>query len=498
MWGDISVASRKNCVKKLIAIGLCVFLSPCYAQSFLDNALDVIADFANREKHVESKSGFMVSLPKDLPQHWKLRAFKEHVFGGEILVAEVGSSDKPTVFLVHGLGVAGMRDWLTVVPALEKDYHLILLDLPGFGASATPAGKYSPRNYARVIEEVKASLVPDKKVKVVGHSMGGAVTLRFAEKYPQLVSGIVLVDAAGMLERTAFLKHNAAISDDVDFSLWKFRQVLDGIDNLSSNIIEIVSGYPDVSRFLVTESSWAAVFGRRTNINAAFALMQENFGRAIEVVDVPVGIIWGEDDGIAPLRTGKLLDHHLANSSLVLIPGAEHMPMKSHRQTFNESLKVLLRARNFDNKDDADLTMGSSVLRCKDRDGGSYSGAYQRIEIDNCNNLLLQNIKTRELSIKNAKVNIENIAIASEGVALVVDRSTVVITNVNINADVGILANDSRLDIAGATIFAKNTAASATKKSRFIFSLSRIRSAYFSGRVHKLYQLENTSLDRVL
>ncbi len=488
----------KHSLSKWLAVCMCLSMSPSYAGSFLDGVLDVIADFSNREKHVESDPNFTVDIPTDLPKHWRLQAFKENVFGGEILVAEVGSSDKPTVFLVHGLGVVGMRDWLTVVPQLESDYHVVLLDLPGFGASVTPAGKYSPQNYARVIAEVKEALVPDRKIKIVGHSMGGAVTLRFAEKYPERVSSIVLVDAAGILERTAFLKHNASIADYADFTPGKLREILKGVDNFSQNIIEIVSGFPDVSRLLVTESAWAAVFGRRANINAAFALIQENFGSAIEEVKMPVGIIWGEEDGIAPLRTGKLLNHHLASSSLLVISQAEHMPMKSHKEAFNNGLKVLLKSEPPEKEETPSATTSPEDLICKNKSGGQYSGVYKRISIESCSNIKLVDVVASELSIKSSTVQIENISIDTDSVALTVVDSTVLITNMSISADVGIVADHSRLDIAGARIIAKDVAVKTATKSRFIFSVSHIKSAYFSGRVHNLYQLENSLLDSVL
>ena len=71
--------------------------------------------------------------PVVFPPHWQISMLHESVFNSRVFVVEAGQRSRPTVMLVHGLGQAGLTDWLAVIPALEQQFHVIALDLPGFG-----------------------------------------------------------------------------------------------------------------------------------------------------------------------------------------------------------------------------------------------------------------------------------------------------------------------------------------------------------------------------
>ena len=139
----------------------------------------------------------------------------EPIFQSEIFVLQTGQENTATILLIHGLGQVGSKDWLNVIPALEKNHHVLALDLPGFGHSATPPGRYSPTNYAKLIHWLTSNYAKGKVI-VVGHSMGGAIALRYASNFPDDINRVVLVDAAGILQRTAFIKHTAKIPLPLD------------------------------------------------------------------------------------------------------------------------------------------------------------------------------------------------------------------------------------------------------------------------------------------
>ena len=97
---------------------------------------------------------------------------------GKIYVAMAGperASERPLV-LVHGLGTNGVRDWYPVLTQLSTVRRVVLFDLPGFGRSGQANLKYSPSNYAAVLSRVIAAYGPGP-VDVIGHSMGGAITM---------------------------------------------------------------------------------------------------------------------------------------------------------------------------------------------------------------------------------------------------------------------------------------------------------------------------------
>jgi pimeloyl-ACP methyl ester carboxylesterase len=101
----------------------------------------------------------------------------------------------PAVMLVHGFPADGTL-WDHQVPRLEKDFRLLIPDLPGSGSSPL-AGPLSIEDMAEVIREVLDAAGVARPV-VIGHSMGGYAALAFAERYPERLAGL------GLYHSTAF------------------------------------------------------------------------------------------------------------------------------------------------------------------------------------------------------------------------------------------------------------------------------------------------------
>ncbi len=97
------------------------------------------------------------------------------------------------IMLVHGFIEEGIM-WDGLVRKLSKSYKVIVPDLPGFGKSPLPVAELSMEWYAAYLHEIlKAEKI--SKLILLGHSMGGYVTLSFAEKYGSMLSGLGLLNA---------------------------------------------------------------------------------------------------------------------------------------------------------------------------------------------------------------------------------------------------------------------------------------------------------------
>jgi pimeloyl-ACP methyl ester carboxylesterase len=108
-----------------------------------------------------------------------------------------GNSSAPTLILVHG-GFDHARSWDWTARALARDYHVIAPDLRGHGDSAWSAeGSYMIANHvydlAQLVEQVGRG-----PVILVGHSLGGAVALRYAGLFPDRVAKICAIEGLGM------------------------------------------------------------------------------------------------------------------------------------------------------------------------------------------------------------------------------------------------------------------------------------------------------------
>jgi pimeloyl-ACP methyl ester carboxylesterase len=418
----------------------------------------------------------------------------ETVFNSKVFVVEAGDRSKQTVLLIHGMGQIGFKDWMKVIPALEENYHIVALDLPGYGRSDKPNGKYSPTNYARVVHQLKEKYSSDP-VLVVGHSMGGAVSLRYVAMYPSDVKSAVLVSAAGILERSAFVKHSLTALIDGK----QMPSLLDGakslVDEYGGSVVEWINQLPDPTRVLGNyELLWGRLLVNRSNANAGLALVEENFSSAIFNNSKRITIIWGRNDNVAPLRIGKLLQGQLQNSSLTIIENADHVPMNSQSIIFNDLLLRALRGDIIDSDVELKNSTPSQSLHCKDKRGEIFSGDFTDIIIENCQGIVLQNVSAESLVIKNSRINIENTVIKSTAMAVSVEHSLVVATNLKLYGETGIRVANSRLDLAGASIKADGSGIVVDEPSTLVFSISQLDSKDFTGQLHGQYSLKKGQL----
>jgi pimeloyl-ACP methyl ester carboxylesterase len=117
---------------------------------------------------------------------------KEVQTNGVRLSTAMGGSG-PTMVLLHGWPETG-RAWRAVMPALAQKYTVVVPDLRGAGMSERPEDGYSKINQADDIRGLLAGLgIPGPSI-VVGHDIGAMVALAWAEKYPDEVASLVVLD----------------------------------------------------------------------------------------------------------------------------------------------------------------------------------------------------------------------------------------------------------------------------------------------------------------
>jgi len=111
---------------------------------------------------------------------------------------EADRADAPTIVMVHGF--TGMKEnFYPVARALGGRYRLVIPDLPGWGESERlPRENYGFLAQSERLAAFIRHVSPNKPIVLVGHSMGGGVAALTAAGYPQLVSHVALLDAAGV------------------------------------------------------------------------------------------------------------------------------------------------------------------------------------------------------------------------------------------------------------------------------------------------------------
>jgi pimeloyl-ACP methyl ester carboxylesterase len=413
-------------------------------------------------------------------------------FTGQVYVMEAGPADAEAVVLVHGLGESGSRDWQPILPALAARYHVITFDLPGFGRSTHAHDLYSPEAYVEFIHALVGPRLHGA-FNLVGHSMGGAIALRYAGTFPGDVKRLVLIDAAGILHRKAYV--NFAVAAGLD----NFLGILSGAGKDLANLAmdataqatsPLLPVSPDPSFVLQNSLLRATLLDTPLRI-AALATILENFEPAIAKVEAPTWILWGRHDAVASLRSGLLLKARLPYAQLKVLEESGHDPMSSQPSAVADFLLQALATADrprFVRAPLLPLMLPERTGRCEGQSGVTFAGDYSEININGCWDVTLTDVRARALRIHDSQVTVENTRIVSEAVALEVKGSRVAITASEFAGDVALTVDNSDIDLAGVNLQGQSASVHVVGTSRMTFSVSHVESPIQRRTMHELLE----------
>lgn len=281
--------------------------------------------------------------PSPIP-HWSEVDWSEHtrdevVFGRRMRFLDAGSG--PAVLLIHGLGGC-WQTWLENIPTLREQHRVIALDLPGFGLSEEIPPPAEMTEHVRMIFALLERLELDA-VSVVGHSMGGLISMMLATSDPSRVNSLVLVSAGAAPIPPSRLKVIVRAFEG-------FRKVfaLPGVSTVMTTNARV--RHAMLRGFLVDPTSLSPELA----LHVIPAMNAPGFGSAVlaaarAVSDVraaevqcPTLAIWGDQDRILPLRTAEELVKLLPHATLAVLPSVGHCPMFEAVEDFNDLLLSFL------------------------------------------------------------------------------------------------------------------------------------------------------------
>jgi pimeloyl-ACP methyl ester carboxylesterase len=414
----------------------------------------------------------------------------EPVFQSKVHVFTAGQEGAPMVVLVHGLGNKGARDWDGLITVLARDYRVVAFDLPGFGHSSKGNELYSPENYAACLRYLMVEHVHARTFSLVGHSMGGAIALRYAARYPLDVTALVLVDVPGILHPMAYSKYLSHIGIDFLPSLYPAQN--DHLRNLVSSVLSFTQRVQPVPEAIIASPKLRQSFLNAEPAKiAGLALALEDFSADMPRVQAPVLVLWGGRDSVAPLRNGRVLSANLPHAQLEVFETSGHTPMEDVPERFNKRVAAFLHFPVLGHRNgilQSELLQPVSVRTgsCNGRRGTVFEGEYDRITIHRCRDIVVRNARVRELRISNAVVAIDDSVVGGPDGGLRIDDARVTITSSLIEGKIAITALGAHLDIAGSRIIGTEAALQAPLKSEVLFSMSRAQSPHFNGSLHGL------------
>ncbi len=423
----------------------------------------------------------------------------EPVFGGLAYVEQWGDPADPPVILVHGLGQNGARDWQQLAPRLAVDHFVVTFDLPGFGRSDADNQRYSPQSYTQFVRWIADTYI-GRPFVLIGHSMGGAIALNYAATHRRHVSRLILIDTAGVLHRVAFSSY---LFDELRPTWWwdvlpktnsgKLRALL-GVD-----LADLETWPVPIDALLNTSIARRIFLGGNSAKIAGLALVQHDFSGQLERITAPTLVIWGERDAVAPLRTGRLLTHRIANARLVTIPAAGHVPMTDAPDTLarlviDELATVPIPPASLpaEPSQPAPAAGPAPDGECRGENNVRFTGRYATLTIVQCQHVTIEAADIGFLEIRSASVEMLDSRVIGAERAVSIESAILVATASDIAADIPITIHDSRLDFAGVTITARRTPVEATASSTALFSISELRTPEGLHRLHGVYVLSES------
>jgi 3-oxoadipate enol-lactonase len=251
------------------------------------------------------------------------------------IVAHVYGSGKPLV-LIHGFPLNSCI-WRSQIDALCQSHRVIVVDLPGFGASKL-AG---PFTMASVAAELHAMLVENGALPCVlgGLSMGGYIAQAFAREFGRDLRGLLLANTRAAAETPEGKKGREAM-----------RQALreKGVGAVAEMMMPRLVG-PQASPELRAELDAMMRSCPADAIDNAIVAIRdrEDMIEFLPTLSLPALVIVGDADAITPPELAQMLAARIPDSALAIIPGAGHMSIMEQPDRVNFAMKDWLRRINW-------------------------------------------------------------------------------------------------------------------------------------------------------
>ncbi len=230
-----------------------------------------------------------------------------------------------TLVFVHGAGSSHIV-WAIQLVKFRKEHRVITLDLYGHGASEKVEGPPDvlcgfPEQVASIIEHLNLT-----DFILLGHSMGGGVLMSYVlnKAFPQ-PKAIVLADTSSNLD---------------------LRKLIIGlvIETLEDHTpVEDYSQLEEeLERYILPDYQKIAGSFDRSLLRDLDACDDFNITDRLHEIHIPTLVVVGEDDDIIKPKVAKRLADSITNSTYVIAPGGDHVPMIEVWETFNKHLKSFL------------------------------------------------------------------------------------------------------------------------------------------------------------
>jgi len=243
-----------------------------------------------------------------------------------IRVLHGGREGAPPLVFLHGAG--GHTGWMGFLDALAEEFHVFAPEHPGFGQSDDPPWLDEVGDLAYFYLDFLAALGL-REVHLVGTSLGGWIAAELAVRDERRLKTLTLVGAVGILA-------DGKPIDDV------FRMPVE------ENLRRFYADQERAARRLADMATIDANLyakNRSTVTRLAYHGRFHNPGLAkwLHRITVPTLLIYGDKDGLVPVRFGESYRAAIPGARLVVLEGAGHAPFDEQKAAFLAALRDFIR-----------------------------------------------------------------------------------------------------------------------------------------------------------
>ncbi|QFU75774.1 alpha/beta hydrolase [Halioglobus maricola] len=267
-----------------------------------------------------------------------------------------GNPGAPLLILIHG-GKDHCRSWDWVAERLRDDWHVVAPDLRGHGDSAwAPDGNYASNAFIYDIAQLVQNLSADKKVRIVAHSLGGAMALRYAGLYPDKVEKLVAIEGLRPLSPPDKASEEKPSLDRLrDWIETKQKNAARGTkcySNFDEAYQRMKAANQQLSDEQVRHLTWHALnrnedgsyswkFDYHLNALSPIDLSSDVLHDLWGAITCPTWLMWGENSwASSPESDGRL--SHFRNAEVIAYENAGHWLHHDQFDSFVSDLNKIL------------------------------------------------------------------------------------------------------------------------------------------------------------
>lgn len=247
----------------------------------------------------------------------------------------------PAVLLVHS-STGDLKDYDVWVDILSSDYRVVRLDLPAFGLTGpVPSGNYSIDRFLTLVDSLMDHLGIDR-FAIAGASYGGLVAFRYAGTRTDRVTGLALLNSAGIEYGGRGGTTERVRDPSVVFVPKRFTT-----EEMGSNLRYSVNDHGNITEELIRRKTdyWNVIGRDREGFIAMQMYERGNPERVLARVRAPALVMWGGDSrALSPETAQAFVDamKNAASTEKIIFGGGGHFLHISRPEATGRAVKAFL------------------------------------------------------------------------------------------------------------------------------------------------------------